>query len=506
MSKASDPSKFELPESRQTADLVRDFTGLTQMSARSAIDNMVNQMLHRLATTSDNAETRTRAGEAFIKINPNALGVPGAMRVNPLVLQGPPGHGKSSLARAAARIVASSMGLKFLMNPGENVVVDHRHFVFIDLNLPGQPSAELLGGMPAVMAMNEKTGALEHLSPGTRAGEGQSEVMGYLPDYRVLALNRAAAGVLNLDDVSRALPNVAQAALSLLLENQYDSMALPKSVYVTASMNMGGAMDKTSVTNQMNDNAWRGRVDRAYLVTGTEEWMNYMRARVWAWCRKGNPDGACGMAWLFGREPYSVLQDLDSGAQPRTIESATQGIANAVAAAGGLPAAFSNDNLRSMKSTVQSYAGVRAAMVFERFAKAFVDASSLSAADPIQQLGVAYRAVVDAPANPAEGLKRLLTQLTMIGAGKELAADAVQELTLRACAAGNIEYEVDISAVPGQAGSIPRPTAAAAASLIKDLPQPLVKQYADALSSTGWLTNEAPSAAPVTRRRAAKSA
>ena len=451
---------LNLPESRQVSDLVKDFSGLVPISADRAIRIMTTQFILRLAAHGKTPEIRARANAAYRTLYPEALGVPDIDRTNPLALQGAPGHGKSSLTRAAARWVANLMGMRYRLNPADGTPITADDLVAVDWDLAGQSSAMLMGGMPAIMFMEPgQPPRLREL--GEAPPDSAQEFMSFIPDYRTSLMHKAGAALLNLDDLSRAMPLIAQAGLGLLLSGQYNTMDLSPDTMVTASMNMGGSKDRTSVSNLMDDKAWPGRVQRGFLSTTPAEWARYTVATTWD---KGDIRDA-GMATLFGTEPFKVISDIGSGANPRSLSAATRSVAILLMAHGGLDALKEESVRYRAVSAVQADAGERAAKVFKLFAENYATALAglTRPTNPVAAAAmtvVAGRAAVPPDNNVETALRALPEALstTIQKVGNHLPAAGtllLREFVGALHAKTGLARVVSATAIAGQEDSLP---------------------------------------------------
>lgn len=150
-----------------------------------------------------------------------------------MFLMGPPGQGKTTTFKEAAKEVCNALGLTLVINPGDDYQASKKDFVFVSLECSGENSAITFGGLPSKV---EEKGA-----------DGQPIVyMTKVPNKRMALLSQVAGGVLLLDDFSNAAPNVQNVALSLTDEKRFQGLNL-EHTYVGLTGNLG-AVDGTHTT------------------------------------------------------------------------------------------------------------------------------------------------------------------------------------------------------------------------------------------------------------------
>lgn len=162
----------------------------------------------------------------------NKYGVPfrpeDADYVNPTVLHGPPGHGKTTSYKVASTQVARDLGLNFVINPDESYIPTKDDFVFVSYELSGQVSTTDFGGLPAKKTIQD------------------TEYMSKIPNYRLAVMKLARTGVLLLDDIANGSPSIQNVALSIAEERRFQGMNLGN-VMVGCTANLG-AMDGTNTS------------------------------------------------------------------------------------------------------------------------------------------------------------------------------------------------------------------------------------------------------------------
>lgn len=158
------------------------------------------------------------------------------------LLLGAPGQGKTTAFKQSAQKVANALGLRFLLNPDETVIISRNDFVFTTQEFSAENSKMELSGLPAKTTVQDE------------------EVMTRLIQWRLAALKKAGAGLLLLDDFPNASPNIQNLGLSLTDEKRYQGLDL-SNVYIGLTGNLG-ALDGTHTTKLSS--ALRGRCEIYY--------------------------------------------------------------------------------------------------------------------------------------------------------------------------------------------------------------------------------------------------
>lgn len=146
------------------------------------------------------------------------------------MLVGPPGHGKTTVFKVAAKKAAEDLGMRFLINPTEDINIGLNDFVFTSLEFSGENSKMELSGLPM---------------KGNVQGH---EAMTHLNNWRLGCLPMAGAGLLLLDDFTNATSNIQNIGLSITDEKRYQGLNL-KNVTVGLTGNLGAALDGTNTSN-----------------------------------------------------------------------------------------------------------------------------------------------------------------------------------------------------------------------------------------------------------------
>lgn len=177
-------------------------------------------------------------------------------KVSYSMLIGPPGHGKTTAFKQAAKIVSKALGLRYIEKPVLGEHVDINCFVLTVVNLAGEVSKSTLSGLPSA----------ESDAQGRR-------YTSMLPSYGMRALQRAGGGILLLDDLTNASEFIQNIALPLTDENTFNELKL-QNVYVGITANMG-ALDGTS-TSAMSS-ALRNRVKPVFVEDTVEDFISRAR-------------------------------------------------------------------------------------------------------------------------------------------------------------------------------------------------------------------------------------
>lgn len=118
-----------------------------------------------------------------------------------LLVMGPPGHGKTSVLREVARLLAEELDMRFVADPATADEIDERTFVFFNLELAGEISAASIKGIPSV-----------------KKDDSDKDVIVYAHPPFVEIARKSGAFVLNLDEINNAPPHLRAALHGLLLE------------------------------------------------------------------------------------------------------------------------------------------------------------------------------------------------------------------------------------------------------------------------------------------------
>lgn len=172
------------------------------------------------------------------------------------MLMGPPGHGKTTVMKQAAKMVAHELDLVYRENPTIDVKIDKNSFVLYVNNLAGEVSKTGTAGLPT------KT-----------IDEEGNEYTGLLPSYSMSSLTRAGAGMLLLDDLANASSFIQNIALPLTNDNSFNELKLDN-VYIGITSNLG-ALDGTNISKISS--ALLNRVKVAFLTDNVNDFIYRVR-------------------------------------------------------------------------------------------------------------------------------------------------------------------------------------------------------------------------------------
>lgn len=185
--------------------------------------------------------------------------------INPTMLIGPPGHGKTTSFKVALQEVAKGLGLIYLENSQiekqqqTEEGITRKHLCFVSQETAGVVSALEWAGLPTEDKVKSNTHA-----------DGERSAMGRLFDARLLALEESAGGVLLLDDFLNASPQIQNVGLSISEEKRFGRLSLDNA-YVGLTGNMG-AIDGTHTTRISS--ALRNRCEVYYIE---DHWQNFVQ-------------------------------------------------------------------------------------------------------------------------------------------------------------------------------------------------------------------------------------
>jgi hypothetical protein len=177
-------------------------TPLGQVSPKWSQEFIVKQMFYRFQGARPEMDGRLKA--AYTKrFNKKMRQMLPHEKSNAVYLEGPPGHGKTSAHRAAAKEFAKLMNMKFhedvtqsMLSSGEIGIND---FVFSIIELAGETSNKEVFGLMTKVRVDGR------------------EFMGHLPDWRLAATMFAGYGYVLFDDFATATHQVQNSTLGLLL-------------------------------------------------------------------------------------------------------------------------------------------------------------------------------------------------------------------------------------------------------------------------------------------------
>lgn len=248
------------------------------------------------------------------------------VKTTPLALMGPPGHGKTTAFKVAAKWFAKSTGLKYVdrvdisdyvnNTSGHKKVLDRDTFLFVSQEFSGEVSKAGIG--------------LPFKSVGTAniGGEDvQLEYMRSMMPGRFQLMREACASVLLLDDFVNASPSIQNIALSIANENRFQDMDYAN-VYIGVTGNLG-AIDGTN-TSKMSS-ALVSRLESHVVADNAGEFANRLIART------ADKIGDLGVSGYLRRNAQEFWKMPDRGAFPcpRTWDAAIDAMRIVVQSKGG---------------------------------------------------------------------------------------------------------------------------------------------------------------------------
>ena len=235
-------------------------------------------------------------------------------KVKSMLLLGPPGQGKTTTFKEAARRISSALGLNFKMNPGDEENITPKDFMFVSMEFSGENQITTIGGIPA-KTTDEATGI---------------EYMTRLVNKRLAMARTAGGATVLLDDFPNAAPSVQNVGLSLTDEKRFQGLNLDN-VYIGLTGNLG-ALDGTHTTRLST--ALRGRCKIYYTEDTLVNWINRIQVKY------RDEIGDASIVGFLHREPqyfFEMPSTRQQGgfASPRTWDHFVQEARRAIAKNGG---------------------------------------------------------------------------------------------------------------------------------------------------------------------------
>lgn len=230
--------------SKKSIDEVSKAMGLMEMDTHKLVDLIKHDILmslyrsgmengSKITLSAEDKQLNAKIQAVYKEWTGNEFDYDPSHKNLSMFLMGPPGQGKTTTFKEAAKEVCEAVGLKLVVNPDDNYKPSKEDFVFASLECSGENSAITFGGLPS---------KVEEEGPG---GE-KLTYMTKVPNKRMALLSQVAGGVLLLDDFSNAAPNVQNVALSLTDEKRFQGLNLAHT-YVGLTGNLG-AIDGTHTT------------------------------------------------------------------------------------------------------------------------------------------------------------------------------------------------------------------------------------------------------------------
>lgn len=259
------------------------------------------------------------------------------VKTTPIALMGPPGHGKTTAFKVAAKWFAKATGLNYVdrvdisdyINNGSKESrkqLDRNTFLFISQEFSGEVSKAGIG-LPFKSVGSATIGGEEvHL-----------EYMRSMMPGRFQLMRECSASVLLLDDFVNASPSIQNIALSIANENRFQDLDYAN-VYIGVTGNLG-AIDGTH-TSKMSS-ALVSRLESHVVSDQAGDFANRLIART------ADKIGDLGISSYLRRNTQEFWTMPDKGAFPcpRTWDAAIDAMRILVQSKGGsLEAALQDIN------------------------------------------------------------------------------------------------------------------------------------------------------------------
>lgn len=236
--------------------------GLMEMSTARVIDLVKDDILMSLyrpnAQTADHKALNAKIAKVYQEWHKTEFSFDPHHKILSMFLMGPPGQGKTTTFKVAAKEVADALELDFHMNPDDTYKAKKNDFLFVSLECSGENSTITFGGLPSKVTEEGPNGPITYMTK--------------VPNKRMALLSQVAGGLLLLDDFSNAAPNVQNVALSITDEKRFQGLSL-ENTYVGLTGNLG-ALDGTHTTKLSA--ALRGRC----VTFFTKDELRNFEARV----------------------------------------------------------------------------------------------------------------------------------------------------------------------------------------------------------------------------------
>lgn len=218
-----------MADKKNAQDIAKGY-GLEELDTEDAVKVISHDILitlHRSANKKRQAQIESLYKEWY----PQGLFHDDGSPINSVLLLGPPGQGKTTAFKVAAKQVAKGLGMNYLENGAidaqmeEKGEITENDFVFVSQETAGVVSSLEWAGLPTSKIQKDPNG-------------NERKVMGRLYSVRLQAIADAGGGLLLLDDFMNASPSIQNVGLSLTEEKRYGDLSLSKA-YVGLTGNMG---------------------------------------------------------------------------------------------------------------------------------------------------------------------------------------------------------------------------------------------------------------------------
>ena len=222
-------------------------------------------------------------------------------KVTPIALMGPPGHGKTTAFKVAAKWFAKTTGLKYIDRidiadyVGGKKKLDRDTFLFVSQEFSGEVSK---AGIGLPFKSVGKIGIDEEMV--------EVEYMRNMMPGRFQLMKQAKAAVLLFDDFVNASPAIQNIALSITNENRFQDMDY-SNVYIGVTGNLG-AVDGTH-TSRMSS-ALLSRLEAHVVADHAADFANRLIER------SKDKIGDLGLSGFLRRNPQFFWSMPAKGAFP----------------------------------------------------------------------------------------------------------------------------------------------------------------------------------------------
>lgn len=242
MTTTASNQKASLEGMKSPMEALADQTGLPLSYTNDLVDDVTVDILLSMQVGADAAK-KVKIQAALKSIHPNGTFLDDGFAPAPHILVGCPGHGKTSVLRAASRRAAGLLDMNFLDNPPSDQPIGKNDYVFLTLEFAGQNSALMIRGIP-YQKKDEQTDV---------------EYMDWLKERAFANMEKAGGGTLLLDDIANANVAMMNVALPILAERRFNRTIM-KSFYMAATGNLG-SLDGTKTTGYTSAMLNRGKVN-----------------------------------------------------------------------------------------------------------------------------------------------------------------------------------------------------------------------------------------------------